>query len=392
MGTGKTTAMIDYINSNPNRQYIFITPFLKECERIDNQTNVKFVSPDGKYSKTSDFRNLISEGDNIIATHKLFSFIDSETMELLKMQDYVLILDEVLEVVEPVNIKKDDIDLLLNNKTIKVLENEKINWIDKTYVGNFNTFKNMCINQTVIFYKGKMMLRLFPCEVFDCFSDTYILTYLFEGSRLKSYLDIYNKEYLYYKLQDNQIVEGKYDDAEFKQHVNQLVNLYNGKLNDIGSKYTALSAMWYKDKHKSAEHKILKNNIYNYFRNVINDISENIMYSVFSAYEDRYKGTGYCKCFIPMNCRATNDYANKRTLCYAINVFENPMIKNWFEEQGVELNEEIFALSTMIQWIWRSAIRNDQKIEVFIPSNRMREIFVRWIKNDFSRINLLNVA
>lgn len=36
MGTGKTTGLINYMNSNPENKYMFITPFLDEVQRIKN--------------------------------------------------------------------------------------------------------------------------------------------------------------------------------------------------------------------------------------------------------------------------------------------------------------------------------------------------------------------
>ena len=34
MGTGKTIGLINYMNSNPENKYMFITPFLDEVQRI----------------------------------------------------------------------------------------------------------------------------------------------------------------------------------------------------------------------------------------------------------------------------------------------------------------------------------------------------------------------
>ena len=34
----------------------------------------------------------------------------------------------------------------------------------------------------------------------------------------------------------------------------------------------------------------------------------------------------------------------------------------------------------MIQWIWRSRIRNDQDINIYIPSVRMRNLLNSWIE------------
>ena len=34
MGTGKTTAAINYMNEHPDQKFIYITPFLEEVSRV----------------------------------------------------------------------------------------------------------------------------------------------------------------------------------------------------------------------------------------------------------------------------------------------------------------------------------------------------------------------
>lgn len=34
----------------------------------------------------------------------------------------------------------------------------------------------------------------------------------------------------------------------------------------------------------------------------------------------------------------------------------------------------------MIQWIWRSAIRNGEEISLYLPSKRMRDLLTEWIE------------
>ena len=68
---------------------------------------------------------------------------------------------------------------------------------------------------------------------------------------------------------------------------------------------------------------------------------------------------------------------------YAVNVYLNPMIVSFLKEHGVELDAETmdrYALSEMLQWIWRSRIRNQQSINIYIPSIRMRSLLEQWLK------------
>ena len=55
------------------------------------------------------------------------------------------------------------------------------------------------------------------------------------------------------------------------------------------------------------------------------------------------------------------------------------MIKQFFIDKNVTINEDTWALSELIQWVFRSAIREHKEINIYIPSKRMRELFKDWI-------------
>ena len=54
--------------------------------------------------------------------------------------------------------------------------------------------------------------------------------------------------------------------------------------------------------------------------------------------------------------------------------------KKFYNAHGIEVNEDMYALSVMVQWIWRSAIRCGQEIYIYIPSKRMRTLLENWIE------------
>ena len=79
--------------------------------------------------------------------------------------------------------------------------------------------------------------------------------------------------------------------------------------------------------------------------------------------------------------RATNKFAHKVNLVYSVNVFLNPFVIKYFNRNKIKLNENNYALSQLLQWIWRSRIRNGEEINIYIPSRRMRELFFRYLDN-----------
>ena len=64
----------------------------------------------------------------------------------------------------------------------------------------------------------------------------------------------------------------------------------------------------------------------------------------------------------------------------------NPIVKNFFLQHGVNVDEDGYALSEMLQFIWRSAIRNGEEIWVYIPSVRMRNLLKQWIDENSPKI------
>ena len=108
------------------------------------------------------------------------------------------------------------------------------------------------------------------------------------------------------------------------------------------------------------------------------------MWSTLSGFNDSikdyYAPRSYTKgCFVPCNIRATNNYVSKSDLIYSVNVFLNPFIVKYFARNGIRLNEDNYALSQMLQWIWRSRIRNNEPINIYIPSKRMRELLISYL-------------
>ena len=51
--------------------------------------------------------------------------------------------------------------------------------------------------------------------------------------------------------------------------------------------------------------------------------------------------------------------------------------------KGFPVKEDVFALSEMVQWIWRSAIREGNPINIYVPSSRMRSLLQRWLNDEF---------
>lgn len=63
-----------------------------------------------------------------------------------------------------------------------------------------------------------------------------------------------------------------------------------------------------------------------------------------------------------------------------VNRYLNPIVKNFFNNNCIKVDEEEYALSEMLQWIFRSRIRKGEQINIYVPSLRMRELLENWLE------------
>ena len=151
-------------------------------------------------------------------------------------------------------------------------------------------------------------------------------------------------------------------------------------LNKIGNDKYALSRGWFERNNNNIVMKKLKSNTYSFFRNNAKSKVKDNLWTTFKMSKDYLKGKGYSGGFMPINIRATNELKHKYAVAYLANRYLNPVIKNFFIDNNIEVDEDAFALSELIQFIFRTRIRDDEEIFVYVPSKRMRLLLKKWLK------------
>lgn len=388
MGSGKTSAAINYMNSSGGR-FIFITPYLKECERIMDGCPIKsFKTPNEKpLSKLNSLHFLLGRGYNIASTHALFASYTEETIQKIQNGHYTLILDEVFSVVYESPVSAGDVAELINNGYIDVdPETYRVRWLRDDYGGT--TFRDMMLRAkagTLLYYNNTFLFWMFPPEVFRAFDKVIVLTYLFSAQVQKYYFDIHGFDYKTigvtkdehgeYQFTEKENGTGRIPGLRDKVHI-----LDDEKLNHVGFDRFAFSSSWAKRMQKDPkETGIIRSNISNVLRHYFHGTYKDCMWTCFKEQKDYLLPNGYARSFVPCICRATNNYRDRKNLAYCVNIFFNPFLKMYFQERGCYVDEDRYALSEMIQWIWRSAIREGQEINIYIPSYRMRKLLQDWL-------------
>jgi hypothetical protein len=298
-----------------------------------------------------------------------------------------------MEVVKQLEVSKADIQMLLNEQWI-INDNGLIHWnvdkekeLNEEYKGEFITIKRLALNNNLILHNNSILFWNFPADIFKLFKEVYVLTYMFDAQLQKYYYDMNNIQYEKYISikENNQYIFKKninYSDSEIRNNLKSKINIYEGTLNKIGEGKHTLSKNWFEN--KKMLHKKLKNNVENYFKNIVKTGTNYNMWTTFKDYQGKIKGKGYTKGFVSCTARATNEYSHKVSLAYTINRFIRPTIAEYFYSNGSIIDQDLYALSELLQWIWRSAIRNDENINLYIPSERMRILLVKWLNNELS--------
>lgn len=419
MGSGKTIAAINYMKSHRNGRFIYISPYLSELKRIKNECKgMRFYEPTGKFIKTKvtkvcHLEYLLSKGQNVVCTHQAFKSLTSDVVNYITKYDYTLIMDESIDLLVPLKYKSCDFEMLFELGVIK--SKDRRFCIDPEYDGRFDesiiaSFIKMCRFRDVTCIRRECHKQSnesvdslweyyfweIPLDVIKAFKNIYILTYLFGSSILKQMLELekMNYEYVYVTHSEEQGYGfGDINNAYFPPYLSKLSSLIKienkKRFNNVGEDTYSCSQNWY---NKSAHNvDMVRSKLLSYFTYYNKSADSNRkMWSCFRDTEKKLKYSGYASGFVPFNIRSSNDYRDRDILAYCVNIFMPTTERNFYRANGIKIEdglEDEYALSIMLQWIWRSAIRDGKPIKIYIPSKRMRELLNDWIckmEHDYS--------
>jgi len=386
MGRGKSSAAIRYMNRyKGTKKFLYITPYLNEVDRICEQCD--FDQSDSDYmSKSTELKIHMRNGKNVAATHSLFYLMDEEALELVRANHYSLIIDESIQVIERLNVTEKDFDLIVNQLTEED-EDGVLHWKDKEYTGRFYDYKEMA-DVGSLYQLDSALLNIMSPSMLRAFEEVFMLTYLFDGQYQKAYLDFFGFEYRIIGVEQD--ADGYYfsdaPDNPPPLDYRKLINIIeNPKLNRPGDGKYALSKNWFARRgYDNAEVKALRNNLKKFFQGIPDGDATTRLWTSFK--DDQMKLTDartgrFRKNFLQVSARATNEFRDRTDIAYMVNRFVDPNLMKFFATKDITINADHFALSEMLQWIWRSAIRDDKPINLYIPSSRMRELLINWIDN-----------
>ena len=414
MGSNKTNRVLDWIDSNPNERYLYISPLLSEVDNTSRlATNLKhvsfeFPSTDEYDTKTDDLLSKLEVGANISCTHCLYLSMTEKHLDLIEKFEYIVIIDEEVGVIDAFKkYSTDDLTYLNSNGDIEISDEDgMITWVGAELgkKAKYKQFYNLCKAKAVYATKRSdtMLVTQMPVELFTRAKRVIIMTYMFNGNILDNFLKLKKVEVVpFTEVQPTQID---------KQEIRELIDL-----KPLDRKLLKLSMSVYGyDKMDKKGFDLISN----YIRSTGLSVGAKAIDTMYTLPKSvspvevksgkrvaprgylTYKtevldedgvvvldGKGKPKtednyCWLHSGCRATNKYAYKWYLVHCYDRHPNLSVETYLKEYGCPVDKNVFALSEMLQWIWRSRIRKGECIVLAIPNTRMHNLFLDWLNEE----------
>ena len=386
MGRGKTSAAIRYIREHKDDfPILFVTPYLSETERVCEACDLE--QPDDSFgAKLTSLKHHLQAGESICATHSLFLYIDRECLSYIRAHHYHLIVDEAIDVAGTMSgLSRYDIRYIMENTNAD--DDGRLTWSDAEYEGKFSAEKNLA-DCGELYSIGGYLITVVSPDVFEAFERCYLLTYLHRAQLSTLYFEFFHIPFNVVGVETD-AGGWKFSDkpdnpppVDYKELIHIVedksckMKLFQG---------TALSKSWFQKELIGCKKEVpsmthLRNGLRNFKEHLSSGDPKKTMWTTFKAFADQVRGNRVSsKYFVALNARATNQYRDKTDLAFLCNIYPDPNMQKFFAKGDVHMDKDQYALSVLIQWVFRSAIRDGKPINVYIPSWRMRSLLKQWI-------------
>jgi len=400
MGSGKTSELLKWLK--PEMNFIFVTPLLTEAEdRIKSvrpDLAVKCPEPvkakvDGEWvnSKAEDLLLLLQARENIATTHALLRNADERHWKLIQQFNYIIILDEEINLIESFSgvTSADMLWLFDNGHLSRDASNGRLTFNDTSAIEDFKyaEVKEMC-RKGVLYSanrSNKFVVSCLPIDVLMCANRVIILTYMFKGSVLEQFLSLHGVGWRVF----DEVSLPKLLPSDFK-HLLLGVPDYTYHPYD---KLKLTQSSWSKMSGEGVLQ--VEKTLYNVFRPYVAEECGFAVPKYFVARSGHMKNrlvkpkgkvhkVGQETWLYP-KCRATNEYAHKRVMVYALDVYPNSAVQAYLSDMGCVVDEKLYALSQLVQWLWRGCIRNGEPMTAVVLAPRMRKLLKAWLNDEFEK-------
>lgn len=393
-GSGKTSKLIQGLRTD--RKYLIIVPLLSEVERVLDEAMVRFYQPETEdtatATKLSSLTLLVESGRNVVTTHALYAAL-AQVAAMGKLDDYDIVIDEVPEVVRDLRtisgpeFIKDYVGFGLatidDDGRVHLTDEWKEN--KQTYSATRKDARKLfdeALAGCLYVMGGKVLFWAIPPTLLSAGRSVTVLTYLANGSLLLPYLRM--RGISYHRDYDEQT------DLAFRLKARKLIKVHSiPSLEGLKWSYGAQSS---EDRKTAARDKVVSKALANFRQRTIPkvELSKVILTCSKSSWFEKGKGpkevvspktAGYSAGsrmfavnWLPNTTRGTNDFIHCTTAVYLWDQHFNPAVATWLglrEDPGAN---DRYATTELIQWLYRTAVRRGEEVEIYLASPRMRRL------------------
>lgn len=393
-GYGKTTEMIQSLNAD--ELFLVVVPLKSEVRReLDSVASLGFEEPleemTSDRTKKSALIHLVSQRKSIVTTHKLYNEI-GYLCSLGLLDEYHVIIDAVPEVVTTLATisKRSAEEFYLSTGYLSQdgtgLCSTTQKWEEKKReVSDTLNPKIMASAEGGNLYltpQGTFIMALPEMLFYRCSSLT-VLTYKSEGCYFRKYLDRIGVEYDVHQSEEHEKL--------FREKARNLINFADASaLQNVNFTYAKQIEIKEGSKICKKVCSALKNVRQRQF--CATPLTDIMVTSAKKNWRDnkafkkgQLKLQGFAKStglgrvhWVANQTRGTNDYANCSHLIYLYDKHPQPPIAQWLNA-STKAFSEAYALTELIQWVWRSRIRQNEPITLYLPSPRMKRLMLDWL-------------
>lgn len=424
MSSGKShwmlNKMAEWNSEGKFKQFVYLSPLLTEVGGVKDEVHNKYIDgriqkqlPDMKFkypipkqgSKQKHSLELLHQGENVSATHNLFLNLDKSSADVIRDYDNVLVIDECLDAYKQFReISKKSLALLISQGIFSVDEDtlklvyhrEKDLYPDDNW--EFSEVIKLSEAGCIYFVQGELLVWEYPVPILEAFNEVWVLTYLFEGSFMSAWCKINGVEVVRVKPELHRSTQ------EVKEYIRDCIEIVVTPSIKAIENYSYSQTWWgdkavlsVVDKIKKAVESCVKITGVKTSDILITcpkanwsstktDYDEDFV-SVQGRIKQRplIKGKGFSRAdWLYSDARATNDYSHKSLLIYLIGKNPNTVLWNFCYSKGVSIDKELYAIASMVQWVFRGSVRKKEKMYLVMPSKDMRDLYFKWLDTDDS--------
>lgn len=390
-GYGKTTQLLKSFKSD--RRYLVVVPTLDEVQRVIDGASVLFVQPEldpSHETKRDSLETLLLKGCNVATTHALYTDVAMVARRGM-LDDYDIIVDEVLNVCAqvPGTTARSFDQFYLKSGYATVGHDGKVRPTPKWEAevdAVSDTLKERLFRlaKAGMLYQvdGTFFMWALPEELLSSGRSFTVYTYMAEGSMFLAYLRKLGISWVHDRLSEV--------DAEFRRKASSLIELRGiAKLSRSNLSFTGQTANTGLGKQVSAALRGIRRGALREIplADVLITCKKDKWFDKGDDHPEKRKAGPYARGtklfegvqWIANTTRGTNNYAHASHLIYLYEQNMNPYIRRWLGLAADPKSQDRYALSELVQWVYRSRIRRGEPIVLYLPSARMRRLLQRWL-------------